>query len=558
MQSVRSIKSVVQRSLSDLRTERKAALKTKRKLSARNSNDSHRVQALMGLHLDASRTEGVVHQSSEIILHANSSDIEQGGTIEEMPIMRNSPPGKFVTPQGPLDLDGLEDLEITTSLPLVLDTLHITALQSILATLIGAPVHSKSRTYIEDKIKQIIATHMEQGDNTIPEIVSRAIDVIRDRKSVRKRMSDLNLCALPSSPIAATYRALEHLESLPLRTLYAMRDLMKSQTVQSQQSVFGSNRTRLASFIRRNASKQLGGLDESDPLPKAIKSSMYAMSLSVKEVGGDDGNLGLIIGPPLPSVVSVHNKIFSALRKLKRLKFKSLLSLSNLVGDGVDCRSKNHTNSVRVRYRQILVDFLLRCEEPIVPGAIKRLVDAIAEIEQNKPELVKWFKKPKLSKSYKPRGNPGKTTFQKWRRVPEVEAVLRVSSHLKNICRDEEVKEVKEARAVVLPEEELFDLGDSVVNGQHSFDVVAESQAELVGVPENRRFMEAADEAGELCYMLLGRALAGIALRRNKPLPMPVQKYLMTGLEETMIAGSQANLSSLFQFLLIYPLSRFN
>lgn len=549
MQSVRSIKSVVQRSLYDLRTERKAAARTKRKLPVRNSDDSHRVQALMEVHLDASRTEGAVHQNSEIVLHASPSDIEQGGTIEvgAMPIMRNTPPGQFMTPQEPLDLDDLEDLEITTSLPLILDTLHITALQSILATLISAPVNSKNRTYIEDNIKQIIATHLEQGDNAIPEVVSRAIDVIRDKKSVRKRLSDLNLCALPSSPIAATYRALEHLESLPLRTLYAMKDLMKSQTAQSEQTVFNYSRTKLARYIRKSVVKQLGGLHEGDPLPKAIKSSMYAMSLSVKEVGGNDGNLGLIIGPPLPSVVSVHNKIFSALRKLKRLKFKSLLSLSSFIGDGVDCQSKKHTISVRAHYRQILVGFLLRCEEPIVPGAIKRLVDAIAELEQKELELVKSIKQPKLRKLDKPKG--GKTAFQKWRRVPEVEAVLRVSSHLKNIHRDEEVKE---ARAVVPSEEELVELGVSVVNGQHSFDVVAEGQEELVGVPENRRFMEAADEAGELCYMLLGRALAGIALRRNKLLPMAVQKYLSTGLEETMIAGAQPNLSSYFYLYILF------
>jgi hypothetical protein len=543
VQSVRSIKSVVQRSLSDLRTERKAATRAKRKLPVRNSDDSHRVQSLMGVHLDASRTEGVVHQNSEIVLHASPSDIEQVGTIEvgAMPIMRNTPPGKFVTPQEPLDLDDLEDWEITTSLPLVLDTLHINALQSILATLISTPVLSKNRTFMEDQIIQIIATHLEQGGDDIPEVVSRAIDVIRDKKSVRKRISDLNLCALPSSPIAATYRVLEHLEFLPLRTLHAMKDLLKSQTAQSEQTVFGSNRTRLASYIRRKVAKQLGELDEGDPFPEAIKSSMYALSLSVKEVGGDDGDLGLIIGPPLPSVVSVHNKIFSALRKLKRLKFKSLLSLSSFIGDGVDCQSKKQTISVRARYRQILVDFLLRCEEPIVPDAIKRLVDAIAELEQKELELVKRIKQPK------PRG--GKTAFQKWRRVPEVEAVLRVSSHLKNIHRDEEVKE---ARAVVPSEEELIELGVSVVNGQHSFDVVAEGQEELVGVPENRRFMEAADEAGELCYMLLGRALAGIALRRNKLLPMAVQKYLSTGLEETMIAGAQPNLGSYFYLYILF------
>lgn len=524
MQSVRSIKSVVQRSLYDMRTERKAAARTKRKLPAKKSDDSHRVQALMGLHLDAPQAEGVVHQNSE---------------IGALPIMSNTPPGKFVTPQEPLDLDDLEDLEITTSLPLVLDTLHITALQSILATLISAPVNSKNRTYMKDNIKQIIATHLEQSDGAIPEVVSRVIDVIRDKKSVRKRMSVLNLCALPSSPIAATYRALDHLDSLPTRTLHAMKDLMNSQTAQSEQSVTGSKRTRLVSSIQSKVEQHLGGLDEGDPLPEAIKSSMYAMSLSVKEVGGNDGNLGLIIGPPLPSVVSVHNMIFSALRKLKRLKFKSLLSLSSFIGDGVDCRSKKYTISVRARYRQILLDFLLRCEEPIVPSAIKRLVDAIAEIEQKELELVKSIKQPKLRKLDKPRR--GKTAFPKWRRVPEVEAVLRVSSHLKNIHRDEEDKE---ARAVVPSEEGLFEQGASVVNGQHSFDVVAEGQEELVGVPENRRFMEAADEAGELCYMLLGRALAGIALRQKKLLPMAVHKYLSTGREETMIAGAQPNLRS--------------
>jgi hypothetical protein len=193
----------------------------------------------------------------------------------------------------------------------------------------------------------------ECGD-TLPDVVIQAIGIIQDVKSVRKPMSSGILFALLPTSILAIQSALDQVETLPLRTLHAMYDMIHEkplEKVRLVQSLTGGNRERLARSLRAKAQKFTVDLEEGYPLPEPLKKALHAMSLSARELDGDDGNLLSIIGHLPTDVEAVHNEVLLSLSRLKKLEFRSLSSLSCLVHEGpVQSFCKEHPTYLRSHF----------------------------------------------------------------------------------------------------------------------------------------------------------------------------------------------------------------
>ncbi|KAG0613046.1 hypothetical protein M758_6G072400 [Ceratodon purpureus] len=420
---------------------------------------------------------------------------------------------KWRPPKRFYNLKKMDEAEIVTLLPCVLEALHIHALQSILSVLTGFTTRILNRNWLEERIVQTVNDYVNECGDTLPDVVMQAIEIIRDQKSTRKPMSSGMLFALPPSSILAIQSALDQVETLPLRTLHAMYDMIHEKPVEKVrlvQSVTGGNRERLARSLRATAEKLTADLEDGYPLPEPLKKALHAMCLSAKELDGNDGNLLSIIGRPPPDVEAVHDKVLVALSRLKKLEFHSLSSLSSLVHEGpVQSFCKEHPTYLRSHFRRILLDFLLRCDDSEVPAPIQDIIDLIAAEDVHSPEKSKKYqKKPK-----KPDRLSKRSMWQQGERnSDEVEAVLQISSHLEQVVREKEEAEGTVATVPVKVEDE-FVLRD-------------EDDGDL---PEDVAVRTAADEAGTLCYAILGRALEELLPQKVSALPHYVQKYLQGG-----------------------------
>lgn len=450
----------------------------------------------------------------EGLLRTTDGASESDDLVKEKVYHKNQ---KWLPPKRFFNLKEIDEAEIVTSLPCVLDTLHINSLQSILSVLTGFDTRVLNRSWLEERIVLAVNDYVNECGGTLPDAVMQAIEIMRDEKSARKTMSSGNLFELPPYPILAIQSALDQVESLPLRTLHAMFDLIHEkevETVRLEASVTGGNRARLAKSLRKKADSLTEYLEEDDPLPEPLTRALRAMSLSARELDGHDGNLMSIIGPPLPDVEAVHNKLLLALSQLKKLGFHSLNSLSSLVHKGaVQSFCKEHPTYLRSHFRRILLDFLLRCDAPEVPAPIQNIIDVIAtevaQLEMSPEKSKKYQKQPK-----KPDRVSKRSMWQQGERNgEEVEAVLQISSHLEQIVREKEEAARRPLTVAVNVEEDF----------------------KISSVPDEADFMEdvavrtAADEAGTLCYALLGRALEGLLPPKASPLPQYVQKYLQGG-----------------------------
>lgn len=548
LQSLRSLNAFVGRSLSTLL---KNKILRKRTAKKRKSGD-----ALMKLTLDPTATkEGLLR----ITDGANQSDIHTRAMVVKEGLLRITDGAsesddlvkkkvyhtnqKWLPPKRIFNLKKMDEAEIVTSLPCVLDTLHIHSLQSILTVLTGFATRILNRSWLEERIVQTVNEYVDGCGDTLPDVVTQAMEIMRDERAARKPMSSGNLYELPSSSILAVQSALDQVESLPLRTLHAMYDLMHEKPVQNvrlDESATGGNRARLARALRKGAEILTWDLKDDDPLPEPLTRALRAMSLSAKELDGSDGNLLSIIGPPPPDVEAVHNKLLSALSQLKKLEFHRLTSLSSLVHEGpVQSFCKDHPTYLRSHFRRILLDFLLRCDDPEVPAPIQNIIDAIAaedtQLSVSPEKSKKYEKKPK-----KPDRVSKRSMWQQGERnSEEVEAVLQIGSHLEQIVRE---KEEVERKIVIVPvnvEEDCEQCGvESTVSRN-------EDEEDLI---EDVAVRTAADEAGALCYTILGRALEELLPPKASPLPHYVQKYLKGGFHRVAKQGTPHHLQILFSF----------
>lgn len=427
---------------------------------------------------------------------------------------------KWRPPKQSFNLMKMDEAEIVTLLPCVLNALHIHSLQSILSVLTGFTTTILNRNWLEERIVQTVYDYVNECGDTLPDVVVQAIEIIRDKKSARKPMSSGILFTLPPSSILAIQSALDQVETLPLRTLHAMYEMIHEKPVEKVrlvQSLTGGNRERLARSLRAKAEKMTADLEEGYPLPEPLKRALHAMCLSAKELDGNDGNLLSIIGRPPPDVEAVHNKVFLALSQLKKLEFHSLSLLSRLVHKGpVQSFCKTHPTYLRSHFRRILLDFLLRCDASEVPASIQNIIDVIAaEDAQSRvsPEKSKKYEK----KPRKPDRLSKRSMWQQGERnSEEVEAVLQVSSHLEQIARE---KEESERSITVLPVK---------VEEEYVQNAVSRDEGDR-DIPEDVAVRTAADEAGTLCYAILGRALEEFMPLKVSALPHYVQEYLQGG-----------------------------
>jgi hypothetical protein len=162
------------------------------------------------------------------------------------------------------------------------------------------------------------------------------------------------------------------------------------------------------------------------------------------------------------------------------------------------------------------LDFLLRCDDSEVPASIQNIIDVIAAEDAQStisPEKSKKYEK----KPRKPDRLSKRSMWQQGERnSEEVEAVLQISSHLEQIARE---KEESERSITVLPvkvEEECVQNAVSRDEGDRD-------------IPEDVAVRTAADEAGTLCYAILGRALEEFIPLKVSALPHYVQEYLQGG-----------------------------
>lgn len=452
---------------------------------------------------------------------------------------------KWLPPTRSFNLQMMDEAEIVTSLPCVLEALHISSLQSILSVLTGFTTRILNRSWLEDRIVQTVNDYLGECGDTLPDVVMEAIEIMRDEASARKPMSSGNLFELPPCTILAIQSALDQVESLPLRTLHAMYDLINEKPVESvrlDESQTGGNRARLARSLRKKAENLTARLEDDDPLPKPLARALRAMSLSAKELDGNDGNLLDLIGPAPPDVEAVHKKLLLALSQLKKLEFHTLTALSSLVHEGpVQSFCKEHPTYLRSHFRRILLDFLLRCDDPEVPEPIQSIVDAIAaedaRLSVSPEKSTKYQKKPK-----KPDRVSKRSMWQQGERNgDEVEAVLRIGSHLEQIVRE---NEEAERRTVTLP------VSVKVERDCEQSSVLREEEEgeEDDEFREDVAVRTAADEAGALCYAILGRALEKALPAKASPLPHYVQKYLQGGFHRASEPGTPHRLQNLTQF----------
>lgn len=424
---------------------------------------------------------------------------------------------KWRPPKRFYNLKKMDEAEIVTLLPCVLDALHIRALQSILSVLTGFTTRILNRNWLEERIVQTVNDYVNECGDTLPDVVMQAIEIIRDNKSARKPMSSGVLFALPPSSILAIQSALDQVETLPLRTLHAMYDMIHEKPVEKVrlvQSLTGGNRERLARSLRTTAEKLTADLEEGYSLPEPLKKALHTMCLSLKELDGNDGNLLSIIGRPPPDIEAVHNNLLLALSRLKKLDFHSISPLSSLVPEGpVQSFCKEHPTYLRSHFRRVLLDFLLRCDSSDVPEPIQNIVDVITAESTLSPEKSKMYqKKPK-----KPDRLSKRSMWQQGERnSEEFEAVLQISSHLEQIVREKE--EVERNTVTVLARVEGECVQDAVLRDEDDGDIL-----------EDVAVRKAADEAGTLCYAILGRALEELLPQKVSALSHYVQKYLQGG-----------------------------
>ncbi|XP_024389480.1 uncharacterized protein [Physcomitrium patens] len=529
--SLRSLNAFVGRSLSILlknKMLRKRTVKKKRRIGdalMRLDSSSMKVQQ------DLLRiTDGAdVIPSNPLRIEEGLLTITHGGNQANATVARKEKE-VFHSNQKPrssqlsLHLEKMDDMEVLTSLPCVLDTLNLHALQSILSIITGVTTRNFNRIWLEDQIVQTVNDLMNECEDELPDVVMQAIEVMRDEISARRRMSSGILFELPPSPILAIQSALDQVESLPLRTLHAMYDLINERPVEKvrlAQSLTGGNRERLARSLRATTEYLTDNLEEGDPLPEPLKKALHAMSLSAKELDGNDGNLLSIVGPPPPDVEAVHNRLLLALSQLKKLGFHSLISLSSVVHEGpAQSFCKLHPAYLRSHFRRILLDFLLRCDVPEVPALIQKIIDVIAA-EDGQPTIPPEKSKKYLKKPKKPDRISKRSMWQQGERnSDEVEAVLQISSHLVQIVREKEEAEEQTASMLMKIEK------DSEAPGVQNTDSRDEDESHRL---DDVAVRTAADEAGSLCYSILGRGLEELLPPEAAPLPYYVQKYLQGG-----------------------------
>ena len=477
---------------------------------------------------DASQSDGI--HSRSMVVKEGLLRIADGVNDSDAPVKKvYHTSQKWRPPKRFFNLKKMDEAEIVTLLPCVLDALHIHALQSILSVLTGFTTRILNRNWLEERIIQTVNDYVNECGDTLPDVVMQAIEIIRDKKSTRKPMSSGILFALPPSSILAIQSALDQVEVLPLRTLHAMYDLIHEkpmEKVRLVQSLTGGNRERLARSLRTKAEELTADLEEGYPLPDPLKKALHAMCLSAKELDGNDGNLLSIIGRPPPDVEAVHNRLLLALSQLKKLEFHSLSSLSSLVHEGpVQSFCKEHPTYLRSHFRRILLDFLLRCDDSEVPAPIQNILDVIAAEDAQSmisPEKSKKHqKKPK-----KPDRISKRSMWQQGERnSEEVEAVLQVGSHLEQIVREKE--EAKRSIAIVPVKVVDECIQDTVLRDEDAGDLT-----------EDIAVRTAADEAGTLCYAILGRALEELLPQKVSALPHYVQKYLQGGFHRVAKQGA--------------------
>ncbi|KAL3694315.1 hypothetical protein R1sor_007966 [Riccia sorocarpa] len=341
-------------------------------------------------------------------------------------------------------LGKMSDAGVIEAIPGLLDKMERKALLSIHAIVSGKTDNIRNRESLLHRVRTFFEKlpAEQRGNHPLPQTLQEVVKLLRSPETYKK-VEAKKLVVDTSSPVAAAGTALSQVDILPLRDIHVIYQTLASrQAGEIGHLKAGGTKHKLKWRILKLFKKveQRAG----DKLPESLRKCLIVMSLSARHALGNDGSLLDVLGPIPAGKQSLHQSILSALSDVSYLKKENLLLLyKNLVPDS-DPSKKTGVTSIRNKITTIFLDCLLNSEIRRVPKYVK-----------NAASKLKVMMKDQLGGNSQPKRRKEDVKDQEKREQEEHEEVGRKRKRLTEKKDPKKRKRVKVEDATTKPKPPL-------------------------------------------------------------------------------------------------------